>query len=126
MKTSSYRLFRHTPGGVRISVGRPRFLSTAGMPYFPELAPQRSWLEWPRDEYVAHFRDRLAGLNAQEVYDRIVGAAYPNEPVLLCFEVAPLTAANWCHRSIVAEWFEQSIGIEIPEFILPPLPMLLN
>jgi hypothetical protein len=53
--------------------------------------------------------------------------------VLLCWEVPPVTApqpipqagltmigrSNWCHRRLVAVWFKQTLGIDVPELELP-------
>ena len=39
----------------------------------------------------------------------------PDEPVLLCWERPPLTATNWCHRTMVAEWLEEKLGMSVPE-----------
>jgi hypothetical protein len=57
----------------------------------------------------------------------------PAEPVLLCYEVPPFTAPqpiaqaglttigrqNWCHRRLVAVWFQETLGIEVAELELP-------
>jgi hypothetical protein len=57
----------------------------------------------------------------------------PGEPVLLCYEVPPFSAPqpipqaglttigpqNWCHRRLVAVWFQETLGVEVAELELP-------
>lgn len=117
MKTSAFSIYRFGPGAIRISVGSPRFIKGAGkMPFVPELAPQRDWLKLPKSEYAVLFEQKLAQLDAQEIYYKCVKLAEPHEPVLLCFEKPPFTETNFCHRHMVAEWFERELGIQVSEY----------
>lgn len=116
MKTSSWKEYRDNDGAVRISVGAPRFVKGSGkLPYFSELAPLRAWLKLERADYEEKFKKKLAQLNAQELYDRIVEKVAPHEPVLLCFEQPPFNDNNWCHRRMVAEWFEAELNVKVSE-----------
>lgn len=117
MQTSS---FFHYNGPGRISIARtvPRG-TPAGYRIFRPLWPGK-WL-WD-DTYkndVNAYRERyfseiLRPLDPQQVYDQLHELAGGFEPVLLCYEhlVKP---DDWCHRRMVAEWFETELGIDVPE-----------
>lgn len=49
----------------------------------------------------------LDNLEAQDVLN-----ALPEGAILLCWE----RAGDFCHRRIVAEWFETELGIVVPEY----------
>ena len=65
----------------------------------------------------AYFREILGTLDPVRVYAELIALAGGHEPVLLCFERPPLTRDNWCHRRMVAEWFGDQLGLDIPELI---------
>lgn len=62
-------------------------------------------------EYCLRVLDHL---DPKELYDAITDE-YSDEVVLLCFE----KPGEFCHRRIVAKWFETSLKIQVPE--LTPL-----
>jgi hypothetical protein len=33
-----------------------------------------------------------------------------------CWERPPFTEKNWCHRRLVAGWFETELGVAVPEW----------
>ena len=114
MKTACF--FSYTgPGRVSIARFAPRG-TQAGFRIFKALAPHSHMLEmdyWPyREEY---FRDILGRLDPQETWNRIHDMAGGHEPVLLCWERPPLTTDNWCHRQLVALWFQEHLGAHVPE-----------
>ena len=92
----------------------PRYLALA--PPWPLIrrAHQGCSYEEYRDAYnkqVLRYQD------PKKCYDEIVGW-YGDDVVLLCYE--DLTKpGEWCHRRIVAEWFEHHLGIEVPEWTPP-------
>lgn len=114
MKTSCFSLYRG-PGRIAISVGRPRNISRADYEMYPALAPEWSWLGLTCEEYLPLYRERLAGLDAQRVWDELHALVPGEEPVLLCFEEPPLTADHWCHRQFVSQWFREELGQEVTE-----------
>ncbi len=114
MKTASFAGYKGT-GRISIAVGRPRGIKRTDYAVYPALAPERSWLKLPHAAYLPLYRDRLAGLDAQEVWDELHALVPGAEPILLCFEKPPLTADNWCHRRMVATWFQQELGHEVAE-----------
>jgi hypothetical protein len=85
------------------------------------------------DEYCRLYGQILAGLDPQRTYDELVALMAPAEPVLLCYEVPPFSAPqpipqaglttigrqNWCHRRLVAVWFQETLGIEVADLELP-------
>jgi len=68
-----------------------------------------------RIEYVATV---LSKLNPREVYNHLI-ATYGEDCTLLCFEDLK-HPGDYCHRRIVAQWFEDSLGVEVPEWKPPP------
>ncbi len=56
--------------------------------------------------YIRHFYDEvLSGLDVDKEYRNL------DEKILLCYE-EPM---DFCHRQIVAAWFELLLGVEVPE-----------
>ena len=120
MQTSSFSLFKASPGAIRIARGAPRWLRGGrAMPYVEELSPEWPWMKMPKADYDRLFHARLDGLDPQEIWDRCHSLVHPYEPVLLCYEKAPLHENNWCHRRMVAEWIETHLEVVVPEFGVP-------
>jgi hypothetical protein len=85
------------------------------------------------EEYCHLYGEILKKLDPKRVYSELVALVAPEEPVLLCWEVPPFTApqpipqaaltvigpAKWCHRRLVAVWFKQTLGTDVPEHGLP-------
>lgn len=115
MKTASYFTY-FGPGRIGITVGTPR-RTLAGYRMYRQLAPRRNMLDLPyapfRDVFL---REILNPLDPQKVAKELNELAGGHEPVLLCFERPPFTATNWCHRRIVAEWFRDRLGLDVPEY----------
>lgn len=85
------------------------------------LAPKRGFFDaWAAGEidddgYVRAFRAQvLAPLDPAQVFRRIVEAHGP-DVTLLCYE----PPGQFCHRRIVAQWFEQALGVSVPEMAAP-------
>jgi len=58
--------------------------------------------------------------NPQATFDAIVARVAPHEPVLLCWEMPPWHYPHhWCHRTTVADWFKQTLGVEVLELDIP-------
>lgn len=114
MKTSCFSLYRG-PGRIAITAGRPRNIDRADYAVYPALAPEWSWLGLSHEEYLPLYRERLAALDAQRVWDELHALVPGEEPVLLCFEEPPLTAGHWCHRQLVAQWFREELGQVVSE-----------
>lgn len=124
LATCTYQEF--TPG-----MGAP-IRTTAGHPRFPlgyELAgharlvtPTRELLtqNLPKDAYEFSYRRILNGYGIDRIYSELAGLAARNggaRLVLLCFDrfdrLKPAEA--WCHRRMLATWWLEQTGEEIPE-----------
>lgn len=82
------------------------------------LAPKWGFFsEWKKTRdnhyYVQHFNDEvLAGLDAKEVYAKLVEMAGGNtEIALVCYE----KPEDFCHRHLVRNWFSEN-GFQIKEW----------
>jgi hypothetical protein len=131
VKTSSFRTYTG-PGRVSIARYAPR-RHPAGYRVYAKLAPGPWFNSVGVDEYCHLYGAILANLDPKQVYAELVALIAPEEPVLLCWEVPPFTApqpipaagleqigrSNWCHRRMVAVWFKETIGIDVPELVLP-------
>ncbi len=113
MQTSS---FFHYEGPGRISIARYAPKHVRGVLSYPALAPG-SWFKQLKDfeSYRKRYHETiLQPLNAEDVYQALHRLSGEHEPVLLCWE--HLTKpGDWCHRRIVAEWFENALGVHVPE-----------
>ena len=79
------------------------------------LAPRPEMLKMPYEQYLPLYLAILERLDPANVADDLLRLAELHEPILLCWERPPLTTTNWCHRSMVAEWLEQQVGLPVPE-----------
>lgn len=121
MKTSSFYLYSG-PGRVSIARTVPQRVA-AGFRIYRALAPG-TWLFEPaykdyetyRERY---FREILAPLDPQKVWDDLHTLADRHEPVLLCHEHLR-KSGEWCHRRMAAEWFEDKLGVAVPEMAVAP------
>ena len=113
MKTSCFfSIPRGTPGGISIARYQPRGMA---YPTYRALAPHANMLKMPFDEYLPLYLAILERLDPTKVVEELAFLVEPDEPVLLCWERPPLTATNWCHRSICAAWFQEHLGMDVPE-----------
>lgn len=64
-----------------------------------------------RPEYVTRFTDEtLAPLDPAQLYAELV-ERYGRSVTLLCYE-PPM---SFCHRRLVAKWFEDNVGVDVWE-----------
>ena len=120
IKTSSYNNFKSDLfKTVSISGDRGKGAGYAGSCY-PKLAPKLTfWKRWhenigviPEEEndrfYIEeYYKQVLSVLDPGKVYDDL------NHSILLCYEGAD----EFCHRHIVAAWFELFLNETVPETI---------
>jgi hypothetical protein len=106
-----------TPVGISRGVPRGR----AGFRRLRELEPGEWFKSVPPGQYLALYRQILVCLDPVDTRARLL--AFGDEPVLLCFEHADdvHSGAKWCHRHIVAQWLEDTLGIVVPELGHPQL-----
>lgn len=99
---------------VSISIKPPSWFTGK---HFPLLAPPFTLVtafkhnRITEQEYTTYYLEKILDpLNPKAVYDQII-STIGDDATLLCYE----KAGDFCHRRIVAVWFELTIGIEIPE-----------
>ena len=97
-----------------------------------------------------YFAEILASLNVEEEWEKLHKLAGNDEPVLLCWEALSIPATAhaspegfagqdrfnsllpgcarrsskseaWCHLRMVADWFEQELGVDVAEYEMPKL-----
>ncbi len=105
MKTSYFTSKKwHGMNAVAISQGVPEWYKGR---VYKVLAPPW-WLVKEKDfeKYKREYWKILSRLDPEDVY-RELG----EDAVLLCWEKDPTN----CHRRIVAEWFKETLGIDVPE-----------
>ena len=114
MKTSSLLTYKG-PGRIVISRSVMRGLP-AGYRVFKALAPGPWFNSVSKEEYIDLFnKEILMPLDPVETWERLHDLAGGVEPVLLCYEKPPLTEENWCHRTLVADWFQKELGHTVDE-----------
>jgi hypothetical protein len=110
LKTSYFARSAQEPGAVSIARFPPRWYT--GRRYF-RLAPKPDMLkigDW--DEYKRRYREEiLSGLDPNEILRDLDVAVAGHDVILLCFE----KERTHCHRGLVAEWFAETTGLEVPE-----------
>jgi hypothetical protein len=72
-------------------------------------------LRMPYEQYRAEYFHILEALDSERVVEELAALAHPYQPVLLCWERPPITASNFCHRAMVAEWLNRELGLKVPE-----------
>lgn len=112
MKTSSFFTYE---GPGRISIARAAPRGVKGYRVYPAFAPRHNRLRMSYEEYRPEFFRILEALDPERVAEELAALADPYEPVLLCWEKPPLTAINFCHRAMVAEWLQRELGLKVSE-----------
>lgn len=125
MKTSYFGNLKHLKNPLSISGKAPDWF--AG-PQCKKLAP--TWEifsayrsgEIDEEGYTREFYEQvLKPLNPHDMYSYLT-KTYGEDVILLCYE----KPGDFCHRRIVANWFEESLGIEVPEFTFDNYSPLLR
>lgn len=124
MKTSNFaNNARYDLRGISISRypdKRSGFTGPEFTPFMPSerlLKAYKEGLPWPG--YAAVFQQQLDCLNPQKTWERLMRMAEAigaDEPILLCYESAKTLDTNPCHRRLVAQWFKETIGEDVPEW----------
>jgi hypothetical protein len=102
-------------GPGRIAICRSARGFPADFRKYKLLAPGEWFNQVEYPEYYRRYRKQLDKLDPERVLEELKALAAPHEPVLLCWEKPPLHRDNWCHRSIVARWFWETLGLEVKE-----------
>ena len=111
--TSNFATCMNTEGAVSIAGAAPQ--GFRGRQY-RKLAPKLEFFKKYKEDgdtehYVKCYQAQvLDTLNAQRVWQEL------NDPLgdvfLLCYE----KPGEFCHRRLVAQWFELNLGIVVPEY----------
>lgn len=112
MRTSSFSLYQG-PGRIAISRSVPLHTSK-GYRVYRALAPDRNMLRMAYEPYLERYRAFLHGLDPAATWDELHRLAGGAEPVLLCWERLH-EPGEWCHRRMVADWFRETLGVDVPE-----------
>ncbi len=120
MKTSYFGITPKTAAGaIAISLYLPKGRK---YPHYPRLAPTPELLKTYKSPstamlfdleryYTDEFFGQLFDLNPKTVWDELHQLANGAEPVLLCYE----KPGEFCHRRLVAKWFEVELGELVEE-----------
>ncbi|MDL2283973.1 DUF488 domain-containing protein [Oxalobacter sp. OttesenSCG-928-P03] len=114
MKTSSYFTYSG-PGRIGISMTVPDHLAD-GLIMFRALAPKIWFKGADINVYHHHYFQMLSELDPMATWKKLHDLAGDHEPVLLCWEKPPFDECNFCHRRLVAQWFENELGAIVPEW----------
>ena len=109
--TNRIAISRAVPSG--IAPGYHRYRKLAPGPWFKDIEYKNN----PAAYRARYFSEILAPLNPAEEWDSLHKLAGGLEPILLCWE--PLKKpGEYCHRRMVAEWFEEKLGVVVPEYVV--------
>jgi len=105
METSYFGAKKNDPRAVSIARGNPRGFK--GRKYLP-LAPSWELIKITDEkEYTERYRKEVLNL----LDPRQVVEDLREDAILLCWEKPD----KFCHRRLVAEWFQEELGIKVPE-----------
>lgn len=114
MNTSYFSNLRNIKHPLSIALYPPIWYNGA---CFKSLAPTSDTLQkykkgllTPYTYTEEYTKTVLAKLDPVELYTKLV-AAYTEDVTLLCYE----KPSDFCHRRLVAEWFQSALNIEVPE-----------
>jgi hypothetical protein len=111
MKTGCFFTYAGT-GRISIARWAPRG-TASGFRTYRALAPRDFFNKVDWATYQELYAQQLAVLDPAQVWFDLHQLARGSEPVLMCWERLE-NGAN-CHRRLVAEWFEKSLGRLVPE-----------
>ena len=119
MKTASF-FSPLLPSEGRISIARfaPR-RHPAGYRIYSKLAPGRWFNSVDEAMYRKLFAEQLVARDPQATWNELHTLAAGQEPILLCWERL-VDPGEFCHRRIVAAWFEEHLGVTVDELEAAP------
>lgn len=120
LATCSYGEYRPDMGvAIRTTAGHPRFFRQPVGGHAKLITPTRQLLaaNLPADAYEFQYRRMLNEHGIQAIHTELAALAAANAGgrlVLLCFDRMN-KPENWCHRRMLARFWAESTGEEIPE-----------
>ncbi|MGW5147579.1 DUF488 family protein [Rhodococcus koreensis] len=118
--TCSYNEYLPNMGlAVRTSNGTPHwFRPVEGQfPYWESVAPKPWTLKWPKDKFIQAYNAQLDHYGPDQLKAEIEQLATMFDAenlVLLCYEKLSLKG-RWCHRTLLAAWLCDNLGIPVEE-----------
>lgn len=76
------------------------------------VAPAGPMLSMKDEEYKTAYAEILRHVDVNKLIKEIQAIACERNVALLCYE----KPGEFCHRRLLAEWIERSLGIETPEY----------
>lgn len=77
-----------------------------------EVAPTGAMLSMNDEEYKKAYREILRKVDVNKLLVKIQVLSKGKDVALLCFEKPDV----FCHRHLLAEWIQKSVGIEVTEW----------
>lgn len=77
-----------------------------------EIAPTGAMLSMNDEEYKKAYREILRKVDVNKLLVKIQVLSKGKDVALLCFEKPDV----FCHRHLLAEWIQKSVGIEVTEW----------
>jgi hypothetical protein len=108
---------------VGISRGVPRWPLPYRYRTFRALAPSRKVFGIEDEcEFAEAYKAQLETLGVEEIIAGLAGISQGHNNgrplVLLCWE----KPGQFCHRRLLANWIEKSVGVEVPELVSGMVP----
>jgi len=99
-------------GLVTISIARfNKYYSGASLKL---LAPTAEMIHDAENLYIPKYKNILSKLNPSGIVDEIKNLSDGKDCILLCYE----KPTDFCHRKLVAKWLNDSLQIEVKEFVV--------
>lgn len=137
--TCSFGEFRPEMGyPIRTSIGAPKWFSHPYMNW-DNVFPKRYFLSLEYDDYRPRYMEMLHKHGVEKLRGDLefmseeyakVNDGEVRPLVLLCYEKLSKGPANWCHRTMIAEYLETDFGTNVVELgaqltqVDPPEPPL--
>src|SRR5437870_3080455 len=106
---------------VGITVGNPRWPLRYKFTWVKELAPSRSFVHAPIEEYTTLYIAKLDMLGIDAIVKKLEELSGGGDIILLCFEDLR-KPGEWCHRTMLADYLQQRAGIVSEELPDPSTP----
>ena len=111
MFTSYFGNIKNLPKGQTVAISQGVPVWYKGKRYL-KLAPTWQMIRIKEaEEYTKQYFDILAALQPAQVFAELKELA-GTDAILLCWE----KPGEFCHRSLVADWFKKHLGVEVPEY----------
>lgn len=109
MQTSYFAISYSLPNAISIAAKSPDFF--IGKEYLPLAPTWQIYSDYQKTHNIHEYTERyieeiLFPLDPQQVFEEL-----GKYSILLCWEAPD----KFCHRRIVAKWFEDSLQIKVPE-----------